>query len=135
MKRMKKMFLAVICCMFVVGCSTSEKDIPDSVTVMSFLSSFRPGVITNKEDVEYLWNLYENFEYGKTIDIKDTGKDWPYDVTFINSQTNKEVNFTLYGNGSCCFSNDVDNIRMLEDGRKIYEEFKMYGEKASWIND
>lgn len=132
---MKKIILAFICFISLVGCSSLKKNIPDCVTVESPLSSFRPGVIRNKEDVEYLWNLYESFEYGETVEMKDVGKDWPYFVVFTNSQTKEEIHFILYGNGSCSFSNIEDDIKMLKDGRKIYEEFKTYGEKASWVSD
>jgi len=125
----------VLIAMVAVGCTfTGSKEdkanfSPDTVSVAQMLSSaFPPDPITDAETVEYLWSVYQGFEFDGTAETLDKGNVWSISVSFSNSESGESESFTIFQGGLCRLGDDYETNYILINGADIYNEFLSYFE-------
>ncbi|MBK5262792.1 MAG: hypothetical protein JJE17_09525 [Peptostreptococcaceae bacterium] len=116
-------------CTFTGAKEEQENFLPDTVSMVQPLSSaFSPDPITNTKTVEYLWSVYQEFEFDGTEETLDN--IWSISVTFSNSESGESENFTIFKGGICWLGEDYETNHILLDGADIYNEFLSYFEAA-----
>lgn len=104
---------------------------PDTVTMEEMLSSVcPPNPITDKAAVDYLWSVYQGFEFDGTAETLGTKSMRNITVTFSESASGKSERFTIFEGGICWWGYDFRTDHILVDGEKIYQEFFGYFEAA-----
>jgi hypothetical protein len=83
-------------------------------------SAFPPDPITDAETVEYLWSLYQEFEFDGTADTLEKGNVWSISVTFSNSESGESERFTIFQGGLCLLGEDYETyLSCFTAGRYI----------------
>ncbi len=118
-------------CTFTGAKEGQENFSPDTVRMAQMLSSaFHPDPITDAETVEYLWSLYQGFEFDGTAETLDKENVWSISVAFSNSESGESERFIIFQGGLCQLGDDYETYHILLDGSDIYNEFLSYFEAA-----
>ena len=118
-------------CTFTGAKEGQENFSPDTVSMAQMLSSaFHPDPITDAETVEYLWSLYQGFEFDGTAETLDKENVWSISVAFSNSESGESESFTIFQGGLCQLGDDYETYHILLDGAEIYNEILSYFEAA-----
>jgi len=118
-------------CTFTGAKNEQENFSPDTVSMAQMLSSsFHPDPITDAETVEYLWSLYQGFEFDGTAETLDKENVWSISVAFSSSESGESESFTIFQGGLCQLGDDYETYHILLDGADIYNEFLSYFEAA-----
>lgn len=111
-------------CTFTGAKEEQENFSPDTVSMVQMLSSaFPPAPITDAETVEYLWSVYQGFDFDGTAETLDKENVWSISVAFSNSESGESERFTIFQGGLCQLGDDYETYHILLDGAEIYNEF------------
>lgn len=118
-------------CTFTGATDDNATFTPDTVAMVQPLSSaFPPDAITDADTVEYLWNLYQSFNFDGTAETIGKENVWSIAVAFSNSATDESESFTIHQGGLCVLGEDYETYYILVDGANIYNDFLRCFEEA-----